>query len=261
VDILKSYQKIKVIQMKPKKMYSQKFFKDLNNWSLRSAREIVHLVIKLTKPKSVVDLGCGNGNWLLVFKEKGIKDLLGVDKNWAKEDYKLNKEKFLNHDLRKPLFLKRKFDLAICLETAEHLEEKYAETLINSLTNLSDIILFSAAIPFQRGNYHVNLQWPEYWIKLFHKKDYVPIDCIRKKIWNNEKVDVDYAQNIFLFMKKNKLKKNKLLEKEFNNSSEMFSLVHPKRYIFYASRYNQISNLMPPFIKKIANKFLNSNKI
>jgi hypothetical protein len=63
----------------------------------------------------------------------------------------------------------RTFDLAICLEVAEHLPPEAAEGFIDSLTRLAPVVLFSAAITFQVGNQHLNGQWPDYWATLFRR--------------------------------------------------------------------------------------------
>jgi len=46
-----------------------------------SANEIVPYILELLpeKPKSVIDIGCGPGQWLKVFKDNGIENVLGVD--------------------------------------------------------------------------------------------------------------------------------------------------------------------------------------
>jgi hypothetical protein len=44
-----------------------------------SARVIVPLVMELTHPRSVIDVGCGNGSWLSVFNKHGVEDFLSVD--------------------------------------------------------------------------------------------------------------------------------------------------------------------------------------
>lgn len=96
----------------------------------------------------------------------------------------------------------------------------------------------------------MNEQWPEYWVKLFKQKDYVPIDCIRRKIWNSKEVGMWYAQNILLFVKKDYLQKNKGLQKEYEQTSESFlSVVHPRLYLFRMKRYHAIMEIIPPPIK------------
>lgn len=149
----------------------------------------------------------------------------GGVKKWH-ELMQINKNEFLQYDLNKSIDLKKKYDLAQCLEAAEHIEPENAEIIVSNLVNASDIVLFSAAIPHQRGAHHVNEQWPEYWIELFEKKGYAVIDCLREKIWNNPKVRGFYAQNIFFFCKKNE-KNKKILELCQYNRKEMYNLVHP----------------------------------
>jgi len=238
-----------------KNKYSKEFFKGMENWSLTSAREVVPIVLSLVNPKSVVDIGCGQGTWLVAFKENGIKNILGIDGKWAEKTLLIPKEKFLEHNIEKPIKIKEKFDLAVCLEVAEHISEKYAEIIVNSLTDLAPIVLFSAAIPFQKGTNHINLKWQSYWANLFEKNNYVAIDCIRKRVWNNDKVDVDYAQNTILYVEKTHLKKNKILQKEFEKTNhEILSVVHPRKYLYVAKRYNSLIKLIPRPLKWVRNK-------
>lgn len=226
--------------------YTDKFFEELID-SLKSAKYIVPLVLELIQPKSVVDVGCGTGEFLRIFKKKGVKDILGIDGEWVnKKKLRIPENYFLLANLEKPLKIDKKFDLVVSLEVAEHIPEKSAKTFIETLTNLGSVILFSAAIPFQGGTHHVNEQWPEYWTKLFEEKGYFPIDCIRRKIWNIDEVSSWYAQNILLFVKKDYLERNKILQKEFEQTSKSFlSIVHPKLYLPKAKRYNLIRKLIP----------------
>lgn len=199
--------------------------------SVKSAREILPLILEFINPESVVDVGCGVGSWLLVFKELGINDIVGLDGDWVDEEVLLiPKENFSNIDLRKPSKIDKKFDLSISLEVAEHLPEDKADNFINFLIELAPVVLFSAAIPLQGGENHVNEQWPEYWIKKFNKRNYIAIDCIRSKIWNNSNVEPFYAQNIFLFVKEDYFKKN-LIDKLGINKKFPFSIVHPNIYL------------------------------
>ena len=101
-------------------------------------------------------------------------------------------------DLSKPWTLARKFDVALCLEVAEHLDERSSRLLIETLTSHSDEIVFSAACPRQRGQHHVNCQWPAYWQELFNACGFSCSDAIRWRIWNETDVDVWYRQNIFV---------------------------------------------------------------
>jgi len=101
-------------------------------------------------------------------------------------------------DLTKPLALGRRYDVALCLEVAEHLDPCYAEVLVSSLTQTADNVVFSAACPQQPGQHHVNCQWPGYWQKLFNNKLYACDDSIRWRLWEIEEIEPWYRQNIFI---------------------------------------------------------------
>lgn len=213
--------------------YTESFYTSLDDSSTRSAKEVVPLVMKLLQPKRVIDVGCGLGNWLLVFKEHGVEDILGIDGDHVDvKMLKIPQECFLTHDLGKPLNLEQVFDLVVSLEVAEHLPSESAEQFVDTLVSLGPAILFSAAIPYQPGNSHLNGQWPDYWISFFHQRGYQVFDCLRIKIWQNDNVAWWYSQNMFLFAKKSCLNNYPLLEQKFDNdNSTPLSIVHPKLYL------------------------------
>jgi ribosomal protein L11 methylase PrmA len=62
-----------------KKHYTKGFFKERNIGALKSAEIIVPIVLDLIHPKSVVDVGCALGEFLYIFKENGVEDILGID--------------------------------------------------------------------------------------------------------------------------------------------------------------------------------------
>jgi 2-polyprenyl-3-methyl-5-hydroxy-6-metoxy-1,4-benzoquinol methylase len=236
--------------------YNKSFYQAQQDGSLRSAEGIVPLIIKLINPRSVIDVGCGVGTWLSVFKKLGVDDIFGVDGKWVqKEMLKIPEKQFLEFDLSKPLKLDRQFDLVISLEVAEHLSSEYAGQFVESLTGLGAVVAFSAAIPYQGGTEHINEQWPDYWVNLFERQGYKVIDCLRKHIWNNGEVQYWYAQNLLIFVKDNILKNNQLLREEFNNTKiGMLSLVHPKHYLLSLDTSNltlkQVLVALPKIISK-----------
>ncbi|MBU1159680.1 class I SAM-dependent methyltransferase [Patescibacteria group bacterium] len=241
--------------------YTSQYYYRQQEGSKESAKEIIPLILKLISPKSVIDVGCGVGTWLAVFKERGIEDILGIDGDYVdKKLLQIPPEKFLSFDLKKSLKLDRKFDLVVCLEVAEHLPEKSAENFIKSLAELGPIVLFSAAVPFQGGRNHINEQWPEYWQKIFEKYNYVAVDALRGKIWKNDKIEYWYRQNILFFVDKNYLDKNQILKEEYKKTNlNQISIIHPELYI----RSNKIPtirkllSLIPKSIKNsIKQRFL-----
>ena len=191
-----------------------------------SARSILPLVFDFLHPQSIVDVGCGLGTWLAVAEELGVSDYVGVDGFTGEGELLIPESSFVRRDLTEPLSLGRTFDLAICLEVAEHLPEVAAMTLVRSLVQLSSVILFSAAIPGQGGVNHINEQWPNYWADLFAKEDYQPADQIRRKVWNNPEVAWWYSQNVVLYVSRAK----RTLVASEPTDSHLLSLVHPKLF-------------------------------
>ncbi|HLP49073.1 MAG TPA: class I SAM-dependent methyltransferase [Candidatus Kapabacteria bacterium] len=232
--------------------YDETFFQAQKNGVISSAKEIVPMVMDLIDPQKVVDVGCGIGAWLSIFKESGVKEIFGVDGSWVrKEDLLIDGNNFQFADLEEPLCVDKKFDLAVSLEVAEHISAKNAATFIASIIRLAPVVLFSAAIPHQKGIGHQNEQWPQYWKELFAKNGYVAIDCFRKKIWNNKKVFPWYAQNIVVFVEKDYLNSNQKLKKEFDTGQDVFlPLVHPAIYLSKVDMKLMIIQMLPPLIRK-----------
>ncbi len=216
-----------LVDMK-KKPYNSAYYKEISVGSANSAAAIIPVVQQLVSPTSVADIGCGTGIWLAEWQSKGVKDLLGVDGPYIQKDQlKISSDLFIVHDLEKPLEIKRKFDLVQSLEVAEHLRPEFAAPFIKNLCTLSDLVLFSAAIPAQGGLNHFNEQYPEYWISLFSQNNFSAYDSLRKNIWNNKLIDTCYRQNILLFVR------NEVRHRypAFTLAEEpILNLVHPETY-------------------------------
>lgn len=238
-------------------IYNKEFYEDQQGGSYLSAKEVLPIIFNLVHPKSVVDVGCGVGTWLSVCQELGIDDVLGLDGPYVSEEMlKIPTIKFKKADLSKPVDISRKFDLAMSLEVAEHLHESSAKKFIESLIELSDFVLFSAAIPLQGGHNHINEQWQSYWAEKFFENGYIVIDCVRPLVWGRDSVEWWYAQNAMLFVKKEILDERKDLEKLAVDSRELqLDLVHPKNYIRFSdtTRISLVSVMasLPTRLKKM----------
>lgn len=216
----------------PSRLYTSTFFECVAAGVERSAEVIVPMVVDLIQPRSVVDVGCGAGHWLSVFMQKGIDDIVGVDGGWIEAELlKIPADRFVSWDLGQPLRLSRQFDLVVCLEVGEHLAADSADGLVDSLTSLGPVVLFSAAIPQQGGVGHINEQWPEYWRARFEKNGFEVLDCVRRRVWDDERVEAYYAQNTFLYVRRDRLA---VLEREsvpFPGQDALpLTVVHPKVY-------------------------------
>lgn len=242
------------------KDYNKPFFELQQSQSYQSARNILPLVNEWFKPASVIDIGCGVGAWLKVFKELNIKQIRGLDGDYvAVENLLIEKDEFVATDLEKTVQVAARYDLVMCLEVAEHLHANRAESFITDLCNAGDIILFSAAIPGQEGTLHINEQYPGYWISKFEKNNFVCIDCIRPVIWNNSNIEFWYKQNIMLFINKASINNYaflKTLPSYFGNS-----LIHPDLFKYKTTKAdNYIKTLNNPlriihyYLKMLFNK-------
>ena len=141
--------------------YSKDFYLELAKTSDKSANVLAPILIEKYQPFSVVDFGCGTGSFCKAFIANGITDVLGIEGEWILEIESVMTEKWLEiQDLKSPISLQKRFDLAICLEVAEHLPPESSRLLVDSLVKASDRIAFSAAIPGQSGTEHINLQFP-----------------------------------------------------------------------------------------------------
>jgi SAM-dependent methyltransferase len=186
-------------------MVSEKTYKHTEKeHNTNAAAEIVPFLMDLFQPKSVIDIGCGIGTWLYQFKKCGVTNVKGIDIPYVDKillSKYLQENEFEAIDLANSFNLNQKFDLAISLEVAEHLPEFAAHEFVRSIVQHSDIVVFSAAIPYQEGQNHLNEQWPEYWQNIFKSFGYEAYDIIRDKFWDNENVDIWYRQNIVLYAK------------------------------------------------------------
>lgn len=176
---------------------SQPYIHDTEIHRTKDAELIVPILIEKFQPQSILDVGCGTGTFLRVFLDNNISDVQGIEGPWLDEAKLLvPKDRIVITDISKGFSLNRKFDIAICLEVAEHLAEIHAAQLVRSLTAHSDVIVFSAAIPAQGGQNHINEQWIGYWQELFTGEGFKMYDIIRPQIWNIREIYWWYRQNI-----------------------------------------------------------------
>lgn len=238
---------------KEKRFYNPKFYRELEA-TRDSARETLPIIFDLMKrdllkPASMVDIGCGAGHWLAVAAELGVKDILGIDGEWAlRAQLAIPRDKFIEHDLRSPLKLGRRFDVALSLEVAEHLPESQARAFVETLCEAADRVVFSAAIPGQGGRHHINEQWPDYWAELFRGLGYECYDVLRPRIWDNPRVLWYYAQNCLIFTRTGTLS-------QLGTPATPLSLVHPGLWSVRVSHMNSPGKLLERLPKALLSRF------
>lgn len=168
--------------------------------SIRAAERIVPIILEVVGPvASVVDLGGGTGAWLRVFQESGVETILLIDSPTVESELLVGKESLQPADLDIEFPPVARFDLAVCVECAEHLRPDRAEKVIEWLTDAAERVVFSAAIPGQGGKGHINERPPEYWRDLFRERGFVRRDVLRPRILHDRDIPFWYRQNLYLF--------------------------------------------------------------
>lgn len=220
--------------------------------NFKAANIVIPYLISKFQPKSILDVGCGIGTWISVAIKNNIPDSIGIDGEYIdKTMLKIPINNFKAIDLENNFDLKRSFDIVLCLEVAEHLKPEVANSFVNNLTRHSEIILFSAAIPNQGGQNHLNEQWLDYWVKKFESLNFTHID-IRGEFWNNSDIEWWYRQNMALFIKKG----NKF--ESFKPNATPVNIVHPELFSHYVKKTNDFEKgriNIGKIIKILINKF------
>jgi SAM-dependent methyltransferase len=200
---------------------------------VRSAATVVPEIVRLVEPASVVDVGCGQGVWLAEFARQGCR-VQGYDgHDGARLD--ISPDQYATVDLNtvQRLGFPVDADLAVCLEVAEHLSAQRAEWLVETLCQV-DIVLFSAAVPRQGGQGHINEQWPDYWAQIFYRNHFAVSGALRWRWWNlvPENIEVWYAQNILLCVRDSALPSRPALSDLFDSEATgPHPIVHPYYWV------------------------------
>lgn len=147
------------------KIYGPEFFREWGSSNadyVRSAELVAGAVYDAYRPASLADLGCGCGVYGRFFRAKGVK-VLSLDGALPPPEHSFPVD-LQRRDLAAPFEnIWGKFDLALCLEVAEHIPEEFSDTFLKNLTAFSDRLVMSAAPPGQGGHHHVNERPRRYW--------------------------------------------------------------------------------------------------
>ena len=105
----------------PRTPYDARFFAAVSQLAARSAVACVPLILETLSPRSVIDVGCGHGEWLAAVMGCGIHDILGIDGDYvdratSHSGHCVSRKR--SHTATCP---RERFDLALSLEVAEHL--------------------------------------------------------------------------------------------------------------------------------------------
>jgi SAM-dependent methyltransferase len=138
--------------------------------SLADAPGVIDVIRTITPDaRRYVDVGCGAGGFAATARRRGLEvdaceyslfgrlfaRLLGV------------RARRLDLSRNPPAAVAAGFDVAYCFEVAEHLRPEFGDRLVEFLSRVARLVIFTAAQPGQGGTGHVNEQPRRYWIDRF----------------------------------------------------------------------------------------------
>lgn len=126
------------------------------------------------RPTSVLDIGCGTGEYLKYFATRGTQFIRGVD-NVDGALGCLEPDEYMRADLEKPLTLPSTFDLVICMGVAENIPSHSEGILIDNIAgHASKRIVFSSVCPGKPGAAHAKSKVIAHWLDLFEPTGWYP---------------------------------------------------------------------------------------
>lgn len=139
-------------------------------------------IVEVLDPRSVVDLGAGLGIYLRELAALGV-EVKGYEFSPDAIEFSEAAPGVVEyHDLTETLAVSRRYDLALCCQVAEHIDGEFAEHVVRLVTDLSDVVYWSAARPGAGGQHHVNEQWPPYWHEKFERRGYRQDEGLAERI-------------------------------------------------------------------------------
>jgi SAM-dependent methyltransferase len=154
--------------------YTEEYYEqDVIGPAAQSAPFMADDMIRHFAPADVVDVGCGSGDYLAAFRDRGV---LGHGIELAEAALRLCQAKGLDvikFDLSTAAELPWKADLVYSFEVAEHISPASAARFVEALTGSArKHVCLTAAAPGQDGLCHVNCQPKPYWINLFRGRGF-----------------------------------------------------------------------------------------
>lgn len=153
-------------------VYDERFYAKGDPMKLDSYPRFADALIRLCAPRSVVDVGSGSGLMLAEFAKRGVA-VRGIEGSSAAIARSQLGERIVRANLERGVPDLGRFDLALCIEVGEHLTARSAPRLVEGLTRLSDVVVFTASQPGEGGGLvHINAQPQSYWRALFEERGF-----------------------------------------------------------------------------------------
>lgn len=141
------------------------------HWMARAAAPgLVSAMRELVPDARLVgDIGAGSGAYAAEASRQGLS-VIACERSWTGRFLARRQgihAEFFDLERHPPADLPNSIDMAYCLEVAEHLAPPLGDRLVDYLSELAPLVIFSAATPGQGGHGHINEQQHSYWIQRF----------------------------------------------------------------------------------------------
>lgn len=157
--------------------------------------------------KKIIDLGCGPGIY--------VDEMVNLGLNATGYEPDTRTLKYSKNVRNKSLFeVEDPSDLVIFMEVAEHIPSDRNDEIVESIfRNMKDdgVLIWTAAVPGQGGDGHINCQTKDFWLKKLEKAGLVNDEEIQENLLNFVKSDpntMGWFLNNLIVMKKKKKSKN-----------------------------------------------------
>jgi SAM-dependent methyltransferase len=209
--------------------YGSAFYRARRTRTLHAAETVLGILFDRFDLSSLIDVGCGTGTWLQAARVLGATRVVGIEGAWLPEELHDDPSlEIVKTDLEQAVAVPETFDLCVALEVAEHLSPQRAASFVDDLCQLSNRILFSAAIPGQGGSRHSNEQWQSYWAELFNRRGYVAMDLIRPMVWNDASIPYWYRQNVLVYLRNGDHERDQ--QAICTSHANLLDVVHPELF-------------------------------
>jgi cyclopropane fatty-acyl-phospholipid synthase-like methyltransferase len=157
------------------KINSKGFWENPNKEGHAHDSNLAQAILKILKTRKIdtlVDFGCGTGEYARYFKRHGI-DVDAYDGNPYTEQLTGGIGKVL--DLSQRFNLLKQFGCVMSLEVGEHIPAEFEQAFLDNLIKHSidkGIIILSWAVPGQDGDGHVNCQTNDYIMQEMQNRGY-----------------------------------------------------------------------------------------
>lgn len=186
--------------------YDAAYYNDQDGYegpALRSAPHVAADIVQELSAKSVIDVGCGTGEYLLALSKLGV-DVHGVELSQpALQRCRERGLDVIEHDLTKPGRFPWTADVVLSAEVAEHLVPGAADAFVDKLSSAAGKhIMLTAAGPRQPGNNHFNCQPKSYWVQKLQSRNFRYDEALTAKLekrYTDLGAAVWFQRNLMIF--------------------------------------------------------------